>query len=206
MDQILAAATEEFRLASFEKASMSAIAARAGVVEGSIYRFFDNKAALLTRAIETWYEQMLESYARELSDISGTRARLRFMIWRHVQTVYEDPELCRLMFDNVRSSPDYRSTEVYRLNRLYTMRTLDIVQEGIDGGELRAGLDMRLVRDLIYGGVEHHTWAYLWSGGTLDPDGLADSIVDLVLAGVGAPDPTAERLAALTAKLNKTAI
>ena len=47
MAQILAAATAEFREAGFYRASMSAIATRACVVEGSIYRFFDNKAALL---------------------------------------------------------------------------------------------------------------------------------------------------------------
>jgi TetR/AcrR family transcriptional regulator, fatty acid metabolism regulator protein len=201
--QILAAATEEFRLAGFDGASMSSIAARAGMVEGSIYRFFDGKAALLTRTIETWYEGMLHSYTQELAGIEGTRARLRFMIWRHVQTVFEEPELCRLMFSHVRGSAGYRETQVYRLNSLYTAQTLEIIRDGIAAGEIRAGDDLRLVRDLIYGGVEHHTWGYLWGGGTLDPDALADAIMEIVMGGIAAPDPLVARLSKLAVALEE---
>ncbi|WP_083545789.1 TetR/AcrR family transcriptional regulator [Sulfitobacter alexandrii] len=201
--QILAAATEEFRLAGFDGASMSSIAARAGMVEGSIYRFFDGKAALLTRTIETWYEGMLHSYAQELAGIEGTRPRLRFMVWRHLQTVFEEPELCRLMFNHVRGSAGYRDTQVYRLNSLYTARTLEIIRDGIAAGEIRAGDDLRLVRDLIYGGVEHAIWGYLWGGGTLDPDALADAMVEIVMGGIAAPDPVAARLSALAESLER---
>ena len=202
--QILAAATDEFRAAGFDGASMAAIASRAGIVEGSIYRFFENKATLLTRAIEVWYEEMLETYARELSVITGTRARLRFMVWRHLKTVHDEPEMCSLMFNYVRGSDGYRATDVFRLNSLYTARTLDIVREGIAKGELRDDLDLRLVRDVIYGGVEHRVWGYLRGEGSLDPEVLADSIVDMVMAGIGVADPLVARLSAIEATVCAT--
>lgn len=201
MVQILAAATDEFRSAGFDGASMSAIARRAGIVEGSIYRFFDNKAHLLTQCIEVWYEEMLEHYAAELARIKGLRARLRFMIWRHLKTVNDDPEMCRLMFNLVRGSADYRSTEVYRLNSLYTARTMDIVREGIASGELRRDLDLRLVRDLIYGGVEHRVWNYLYGDGELDPDNVADVLVDLVLGGIDTAEETSRRIASVEERI-----
>lgn len=192
--QILAAATDEFRASGFDGTSMSAIASRAGIVEGSIYRFFASKAALLTRCIEVWYEEMLEHYAAELARISGTRARLRFMIWRHLNTVHDEPEMCRMMFDLVRSSAGYRTTEVYRLNSLYTARTIDIIREGITAGEFRGDLDLKLVRDMIYGGVEHRITGFLWGHGTLDPDRIADGMVDLVLGGLSVSGDIAARL------------
>lgn len=201
MAQILAAATDEFRTAGFDGASMSAIAGRAGIVEGSIYRFFDNKAHLLTHCIEVWYEQMLVYYAAELAQITGLRARLRFMIWRHLKTVHDDPEMCRLMFNLVRSSDGYRSTEVYRLNSLYTERTLDIIREGIAAGELRGDLDLRLVRDMIYGAVEHRVWGFLYADGRLDPDGVADALVDLVIGGLDTAGETAQRVAVLEERI-----
>jgi len=185
MDQILDAATDEFRSLGFENTSMSRIAKRAGIVEGSIYRYFIDKADLLTKVIERWYVGMLADYAKQLALIDGTRSRLRYMIWRHLKTVHAEPELCRLMFNKVRSSAHYRGTSVYRLNSQYTSRTLDIIREGISAGELRNDLNLSLIRDLIYGGVEHQIWSYLRNEGEFDPDKTADSIVDMVVNGAG---------------------
>lgn len=187
MASIMAAAKEEFSACGFTDTAMSQIAARAGVVEGSIYRYFTNKHDLLTKVIESWYEEMLADYARTLAGIEGTRERLRFMIWKHLTTIHDNPEMCRLMFDHIRSNPDYDQTAVHRLNRLYTRRTLDIVAEGVADGELREDLDMRLVRDLLYGCVEHSTWSYLRGEGQFDPDQTADAIIDLVMNGLGNP-------------------
>lgn len=196
---IMAAARDVFREKGYEDAPMSDIAERANVVEGSIYRYFDNKRDLLVKVIEDWYEAMLADYDQQLSGILGTRNRLRFMIWRHLKTIHEEPALCDLMFQFLRTGRDYSHTTVYELNRQYTRRTLDIIKEGIAAGELRGDVSLRLVRDMIYGCIEHHTWAYLRGEGQFDPDATADATVDLVLSGLQvrrlsqAPD-LAERL------------
>ncbi|CAG1002205.1 MAG: TetR/AcrR family transcriptional regulator [Rhizobiaceae bacterium] len=187
MADIMSAAREVFREKGYEEALISDIAERADVVEGSIYRYFENKRDLLVKVIEDWYEGMLSDYDQQLSGISGTRNRLRFMIWRHLATVHEDPALCQLMFQHLRTGEDYSRTAVHDLNRKYTRRTLDIVREGIASGEFRADMPLRLVRDMIYGCVEHRTWAYLRGEGDFDPTETANAIVDLVLAGLQKP-------------------
>ncbi len=181
---IMAAARAVFREKGYEDAPLSDIAERANVVEGSIYRYFENKRDLLVKVIEDWYEAMLADYGQQLAGIRGTRNRLRFMIWRHLKTIHEEPALCDLMFQFLRNGQDYSHTTVYELNRQYTRRTLDIIKEGIAAGELRGDVSLRLIRDMIYGCIEHHTWAYLRGEGSFDPDVTADSIVDLVLSGL----------------------
>lgn len=181
---IMAAARSVFREKGYEDAPLSDIAEQANVVEGSIYRYFENKRDLLVKVIEDWYESMLADYDQQLSGISGTRNRLRFMIWRHLKTVHDEPALCNLMFQFLRTGKDYSQTGVYGLNRQYTRRTLDIIKEGIDAGELREDVSLRLVRDMIYGCTEHRTWAYLRGEGDFDPDQTADAIVELILSGL----------------------
>ena len=181
---IMAAARTVFREKGYEDAPMSDIAERANVVEGSIYRYFENKRDLLVKVIEDWYESMLADYDLQLAGIRGTRNRLRFMVWRHLKTIHEEPALCDLMFQFLRSGRDYSHTAVFELNRQYTRRTLDIIKEGIAAGELRDDVALRLVRDMVYGCIEHHTWAYLRGEGRFDPDTTADAIVDLVLGGL----------------------
>ncbi|MBR0756251.1 TetR/AcrR family transcriptional regulator [Bradyrhizobium jicamae] len=182
--EIMRAARAVFVEKGYEEALLSDIAERADVVEGSIYRYFENKRDLLVKVIEDWYEAMLSDYDQQLSGIRGTRNRLRYMVWRHLETVHEEPALCHLMFQIIRSGADYSATAVHELNRKYTHRTLDIVREGIDAGELRGDIPLRLVRDMMYGCVEHRTWAYLRGEGDFDSNHVADAIVDLVLGGL----------------------
>ena len=203
VSDIMAAARSVFREKGYEDAPLSEIAERANVVEGSIYRYFENKRDLLVKVIEDWYESMLADYDQQLSGIQGTRNRLRFMIWRHLKTVHEEPALCNLMFQFVRTGEDYSHTAVFQLNRQYTRRTLDIVNEGIQAGELRDDVSLRLVRDMIYGCIEHRTWAYLRGQGGFDPDDTADAIVDLVLSGLQKRPPAAALQGDLTLRLEK---
>ncbi|WP_274631181.1 TetR family transcriptional regulator [Arvimicrobium flavum] len=200
---IMGAARGVFRDKGYEEAPLSEIAERANVVEGSIYRYFDNKRDLLVKVIEDWYETMLADYDQRLAGITGTRNRLRFMIWRHLTTIHDEPALCNLMFQHLRTGPDYTHTAVFELNRRYTHRTLDIVQEGIEAGELRDDVPLPLVRDMIYGCIEHRTWAYLRGEGEFEPDETADAIVDLVLSGLQVRKPEASIEAALASRLEQ---
>ena len=203
---IMAAARDVFRERGYEEAPLADIAERANVVEGSIYRYFDNKRDLLVKVIEDWYEGMLADYDQQLAGLTGTRNRLRFMIWRHLKTVHDEPSLCHLMFQFLRTGQDYSHTAVYELNRQYTRRTLDIINEGIAADELRSDVPLRLVRDMIYGCTEHHTWAYLRGEGTFDPDEVADGIVDLVLTGLQKPKaPALDASTALAERLERVA-
>jgi AcrR family transcriptional regulator len=201
---ILDSAHDVFVRRGYEAASMSEIAEIAGVVEGTIYKYFDGKRALLYRVMARWYEAMLADYAAHLAGHRGTRARLRFVIWRHVASIRDNPALCHLFFREIRGDPDYRGSAIHELNRRYTHVVVEILRDGVTCGEVRAGVPFALVRDMIYGAVEHQTWAYVSGQGSLDADAVADRLVDLVLAGVApTPDPAADRLAALVARLER---
>jgi TetR/AcrR family transcriptional regulator, fatty acid metabolism regulator protein len=210
---ILRAARKVFEDKGYEAALISEIAERAHVVEGTIYRYFENKRALLTKVVEHWYAGMLFDYDQELRHIRGSRNRLRFLIWKHLLTVHEEPALCRLVFQVLRVSDGYRATEVFTLNSAYTRRTIELIKEGQESGEFSSDLPPRLVRDMIYGAVEHHTWAYLRGEGDFSPDDAAEAITELVYRGLANPVPAARqrddglavRLAKATRRLERMA-
>ena len=181
---IMLTARAVFREKGYTDAMIAEIAERAGVVEGTIYRYFSGKRELLIKVVEDWYEEMLTDYDRQLLGIRGTWNRLRFMVWRHLSVIHNDPAMCRLIFNELRSVPEYRETAVFELNREYTNRTLAIVQEAMDSGEFRAGIPLRIVREMIYGGVEHHTWSFLRGEGDFSPEESADAITDIIYRGL----------------------
>ncbi len=184
MADIMLTARAVFCEKGYSDAVLSDIAERAGVVEGTIYRYFTGKRDLLIKVVEHWYEDMLTDYDRQLHGIRGTWNRLRFMIWRHLSVIHNDPAMCRLIFNELRSGPEYRETAVFELNREYTNRTLAIIRDAMDSGEFRAGIPLRIVREMIYGGVEHHTWSYLRGDGDFSPEEVADAITDIIYRGL----------------------
>lgn len=205
---IMDAARKVFEEKGYDAALISDIAERARVVEGTIYRYFENKRALLAKVVEHWYAGMLSDYDQELPDVHGTRNRLRFMVWKHLVTVHREPALCRLVFQELRMSDGYRSTAVFQLNRAYTRRTIEIIKDAQARGEFRSDVSSRLVRDTIYGCVEHHSWAYLRGEGDFSPDEAADAITELLYRGLAtaeaAPDSgkdTAARIARVVRRL-----
>jgi hypothetical protein len=98
--------------------------------------------------------------------------------------------MCRLIVHELRPWPQYRQSSVFRLNQRYTRRTLAVIKEGVARGEFQAKIPLQIVRDMIFGCAEHHTWAYLRGEGQFSPDEAADAITNLIyqgLARVGQP-------------------
>lgn len=202
---IMTAAKQVFTESGYEAASISEIAARAGVVEGTIYKFFANKRELLVKVVEHWYTDVISGYEEKLAGIVGTRNRLRYMIWQHLSAIKNEPGICRLQFREIRNGKEYRESEVFRLNRRYTKVTMQIIADGMALGKIRADLPLPLLRDMIFGCVEHHTWNYLNGRGTLDPEGIADAITEFIYRGISVDGREASAEAKEIDRLQRTA-
>lgn len=184
---ILDAARETFCERGFDNAAVSEIAARVGVVEGTVYRYFESKHDLLMQVLTDWYHAMFGDYADALAGVNGARTRLRLLIWRHLRTIHDAPELCRLMFREARDDVGEANAELRTLNRRYTRFLVDVLEEGVSQGEFRDGVAPNLFRDLVYGGIEHYCWRYLTGQGELDIDLAAEQISDIFCHGIAGP-------------------
>jgi AcrR family transcriptional regulator len=181
---IMRAARASFCEKGYAQASTAEIAAQAGVVEGTLYRYFPSKRDLLVKVVEVFYEEIFADYERQLQGVRGTWNRLRFLIWKHLSVFHSDPAMCRLIVHELRPWPQYRQSSVFKLNQRYTQHTLAVVKEGIARGEFAAQVPLRVVRDMIFGCAEHHTWAYLRGEGQFSPDAAADAITNLIYQGL----------------------
>ncbi len=182
--ELLEAAGEVFREKGYHEASTLEIAERANVVEGTLFRYFPTKRELLNRVVESEYERTIADYDVQLQGISGTWNRLRFLIWRHLRTIRDDPQLSRLLIYEVRTQPDYRKSQIFELNRAYTRRTVEIIEDAISSGEFKTDVPVSIIRDMIYGSIDHHTWSYVRGERYFDPCLAADHITNLIYRGL----------------------
>ena len=184
MDAILVAARDLFCEKGFEAVVMTEIAARVGVVEGLIYKYFATKRELLLKVLEHWYEEMFGDYLRVLAGQTEPRARLHRLVHRHLQSVHDYPLLCRLMFREVQSERDYRGTVLHDLNRRYTQILVEVIEQGVAAGAFRPDVPPTLLRAMVYGGIEHHSWNYVCGRGDLDVDAIAEQITAVLCEGI----------------------
>ncbi|MCK9283835.1 MAG: TetR/AcrR family transcriptional regulator [Rhodocyclaceae bacterium] len=188
---IEAAAREVFCERGFEAASTAEIAARAGVAEGTLYKYFQNKRDLLIKVLEAWYKSMLSDYASQLEMVRGTRNKIFYIVSRHLRSLKENAGLARLSYHEVRHSGDYYESKIYEFNREYTQVFVDTCREGIRCGELRPDVPIGLLRDLIFGGVDHLISGFLFNKRELDVDSAAEQLVSLLFDGIAVAAPQA---------------
>src|SRR5437868_4737534 len=89
--EILAAARDVFLEHGFQGTAVSEIASRVGIVEGLVFNYFPTKRDLLHAVLRELYEPLIRDVSEGFERLQGLRARLRFIVWRHVRVYVETP-------------------------------------------------------------------------------------------------------------------
>jgi AcrR family transcriptional regulator len=182
--EILDAAREIFLEKGFGGASVAEIASKVGVVEGLVYSYYPTKRDLLNDVLCGMYLPLIRDIEESFSRIQGVRSRLRFLIWRHLRVFVEEPGLSRLVLHEVRTGPEYFQSILHDLHVRYTTFLVRTLQEAIEQGEIRADVDIELLRSMIYGGIEHRMWGTLFGRGAVDVESTTDQYTQIVLSSL----------------------
>ncbi len=211
--KILATTRELLAEKGYENIVTAEVAERCNISEGTIYRYFDSKRELLTKVAEQWFEELLAENQRVMMG-RGVHERLRHMIWYSLSMVRREPSLTRFILMDLRSDPTYKSTHIYELNRKFTAIVCDLLDDAVASGEFGNDVPVRLLRDMIFGCIEHQTWAFLRGIGDFSVDAAADGIAAIIYRGMvvkpvmASPDALQEviaRLEQVTSRLESKA-
>jgi len=180
----------------------SEVAERCGTSEATIYKYFPTKRELMIQMAESWFDEFLaEDYPARAS---GTlRDRLYQAIWWSLSSIRREPALTRFVLMELRADPNYRQMRIYQQNREIVGRVMSIMEDGRTEGLLRDDVPRRLVRDMIFGAIEHQTWAYLRGEGDFSVDESAEWITEVILRGTASQSPTGNTLSDAVAMLEK---
>lgn len=193
-EQIVAAARSLFARHGYEGTSIAAIARAVGVADGAIYRHFESKRDILHAVIAGFYEPLVAEADRAVGEITDPRDRLRILVRRNLTAYADDPLVCRLIIAEARVLDGYYESTIADLSRRYTALAVDAVRDGIALGIFRADVAPTVVRDVLFGAMEHLAWATLTGHGSIDIDGATTTLIDLVLEGIAAPREEPVRL------------
>jgi TetR/AcrR family transcriptional regulator, fatty acid metabolism regulator protein len=181
---IIDAASKVFVQKGYALASISEIASIAGVSDGLIYKYFDDKRALLDIVLSEYFQKIVAKLESAAASNASFPEKVQNLISQHLRSFLEDLDFCRFFVSDVRSANGYRGSPVQKLNRAYTRIFIRVLEEGVAAGKMKPDLDPRLVRDVVFGAVEHVAWRHALRGRVIDIDDVAKQLTEITLKGV----------------------
>lgn len=193
-EQILDAAVLEIARRGYYRTTISAIASRAGVADGTIYLYFKNKEDLLVSIFENAMRRFTEQARRIVEGGGGTGAdaaagaeeKLRRIVGLHLSLLGEDRDLAVIF------QVEFRHT-LHILERLsrsgireYLALIARVVEQGKDEGVFRRDLDALFAAKVVFGIVDEMATDWVLSRKNTRLASRADPVSDLLLGGLRA--------------------
>ena len=178
---ILQAANELLESEGFAAVTVEAIAERAGVSKATIYRWWPNRAAVVMDGFLSIVSSEVPfphtGHAREDIRIHMRRLAEAFSgkIGRTVAALIAEGQ----------SDPELAEALRSRWLSVRRAEAREILELGIERGELREDIDPEVAVDVLYGPIYYRM---LVGHAPLDDD-FADALADHVFAGLAAGDP-----------------
>jgi TetR/AcrR family fatty acid metabolism transcriptional regulator len=152
--------------------------------DGLAYCYFRNKRDLLFAVLQKFYERILIDLETEAFKHDRFRDRLEALIKRHIEVFVSDTDLCRLFIAEVRVASDYEGSAIQELNRRYTSVLIRIVKEAVKAGEVKSDVNPKLLRDVLFGAIEHLAWRHVNGRGQLKATPTARELASMLTTGI----------------------
>ena len=184
---ILQAAIEVFSKGSFKNSSISEIAKRANVAEGTIYQYYKNKEDLFFSIPIQKTIEFTEELDLHLQGITGAFNKIRKFIWYYLYFFKMNLAYGRILMLEMRVSGSFVKTKTYNFLKKSTSRILEVVKEGQKEGVVRKDVNVYVLRQLILGILEHVVTRWLLKGGKYDLMEHYEDVTKLIANGISAP-------------------
>lgn len=200
---ILAAARQEFATRGFDDAKTGRIASAAGVAEGTLFLHFKNKRGLLAGVMEGVFGDLLTGAQAILDEGHDPLTSLK-LLTRHYLTVLEKEWAVARVFGTYgRYAAGEFGDEFHRSNRRYTSIFKDQIQKLMDEGRLANVTAPEVLRDMLFGSIEHFALRNFLSGHPYDIDLFFEEMWQVLFEGAcGVSEGPPVSLAALDEKLD----
>lgn len=168
----------------FNSITTAEISRVAGVNEALIYRHFDGKRGLLHTVLSEYLNEFVSNLIFDLKGIKGAINKIRKFIWATIHYYDDDRVFSKILLLEVRNFPGYFESETYQIVRNYAYFLMNIIEEGVESGEIRGDIASSGIRQLILGAIEHYCLPALIYNHKIDCDALADNLCEILFSGI----------------------
>ncbi|UTL71582.1 fatty acid metabolism transcriptional regulator FadR [Bacillus halotolerans] len=182
--QIIDAAVEVIAENGYHQSQVSKIAKQAGVADGTIYLYFKNKEDILISLFKEKMGQFIERMEEDIKEKATAKEKLALVISKHFSLLAGDHNLAIVTQLELRQSNLEPRQKINEILKGYLNILDGILTEGIQSGELKEGLDVRLARQMIFGTIDETVTTWVMNDQKYDLAALSDSVLELLVSGI----------------------
>ncbi|MCF6249244.1 MAG: TetR/AcrR family transcriptional regulator [Desulfobacula sp.] len=170
----------------FHSITTAQIAKNAQVTEGLIYKYFKDKKDLLYQVLNEHFFEFQAKIENRIANEKTYIEQLEVIIFSSLESYADNRIFSKILLLEVRNSLEFFNSCAYEMVRKYSRTILDIIEKGVEAGELRPDLDPYILRKVILGAIEHACLGEIIFGKELDIDDVATGISEIVFNGAKA--------------------
>ncbi|MCA8889561.1 MAG: TetR/AcrR family transcriptional regulator [Parvularculaceae bacterium] len=154
-ESIIDAAFEMFVARGFAKTTTAEIAAAAGVAEGTLYLYFNNKEGLARAVLAAFYKNLTAAARTGVKRSATTRDKLAFLARHHLKNIVKARRLLEIIVSLDRDLETYEGSDFYAMNREYVAVFDEVAREGCWRGEIPQAAEPWVLRDIFFGSLDY---------------------------------------------------
>jgi AcrR family transcriptional regulator len=202
-ETILHAASLEFCEKGYDAATISDIAKRAGIADGTIYKYVSDKRELLFRVLSKSIEGHVNQTIEGALALATAREKIEYFCYRHLLFWEQNPELSILYAAESRTRDQHHWPTYRENNRRYVRVVQDALEEGLAKGEFEFSAPPKFLRDILIGSVEQVAWGFSSSQQAIDPHRMAKEIMSIFMRGLTSRPDVADQEGDRIARLER---
>lgn len=182
--KIIQAAVEVIAENGFHGAQISRIAKKAGVADGTIYLYFNNKEDLLVSLFRERMGHFIRQTERQLEAQTSAREKLKTLVSMHFKQLSGNYPMAIVTQLELRQSKKTLRAQINEVLKQYLNVIDRILEEGVQSGEFPGDLNIRLARQMIFGTLDETVTNWVFNDGRYNLNALAEEVVNMLLFGI----------------------
>ncbi len=178
------AAIEVMARNGFDRTTISQIAKAAGVADGTIYLYFQNKDELLQKTIDEITERFIQEGLAILEKTPSPIDRIRKFAELHLRNLGADEDLACIFQIELRHN--MRLMKEFSQNKLrkYFSYLESYIREAQNEGQIRKDLNPWLTAKILFGALDEAATNWVLSNRDYNLEDMAAPTLDVILHGM----------------------
>lgn len=163
---------------------VSAIAARAGVADGTVYLYFKSKDDILRAAIDANFDRFHRQVRERFETLHDPREQLRYIAEVHLEASTTNRSMAIVMQTEVRQSARF----IAEFSQHHIVKYIHVVREVIRTGQaqgiFRKDVSDAVVAHCMFGAIDELLSSAVFTGRVYDVKSTAAQVLDVLLNGI----------------------
>jgi TetR/AcrR family fatty acid metabolism transcriptional regulator len=183
-EKILDAAVAEIARRGYYQTTVAKIARRAGIADGTIYLYFENKDELLLSIFDRAMRRFIDQGRRELPGDADAEEKLRRVVALHLGLVGADQDLAIITQVELRHNLHFMGQLSRQQVREYLAILASVVAQGQGEGRFRRDLDPLFAAKAIFGVLDEMATDWVLSRKNVRLESKAPAVAAFLLGAL----------------------